>query len=100
MQRSTSHNRWIIEADDIYWEAPINSGDGPICVPEYEGYNIASSSLNPTVCAEFTTSAACMSSTWVAIDETEVIEGTTDEHPEKTGVCAWVEGDRRQSQSI
>lgn len=98
---SSSHNRWVIEATDIYWEAPIHSGDAPTCVPQTDdGYNISPASLNPSVCGEYLTPSSCMSATWESIDETEIVEGTTDQHPEKKGVCVWVEGDRRQSQGI
>ena len=33
---STSHNRWVLEAADIYWEAPEYAGSGPSCIAQYE----------------------------------------------------------------
>ena len=51
---STSHNRWVIEAPGVYFEAPLFTSAGSSCVPSTPADIVLSTeSLNPVPCQPY-----------------------------------------------
>ena len=90
----TSHNRWVLEAPDVYWEAPIAPMDRDECVPIDEtGYRLYAYNLDPTPsCGRQDTLGRCLLATWESLDLTENINGDSNAHPLKSGTCEWARG--------